>query len=589
MSVPDLQLRRLDGPDDVPEFLVWLHETLRSGRTMSLDTETGSIKKLWTPLPLTGRGFCRLWQVGTSEGGWAVDAQDWHGLIRHAHDLISDAENPVAFANCKYDQHVFEKEGWAPVPWHRVHDVVVMHRLVRSQQDRHGLKPAAVEELGAWAGAGQAQLSRYFRENGVSWEDIPTTEPTYWAYGIMDVCLTVLLHERLMPEQSWWYDVEMEYQRLTYGMERRGLRLDPEAVEIADAEWTRIVDYHSAALKELGFDRPNSNKAVITAFESLGFEPWEFSEKTGDPTYNKVVLSLIQSMGGPVAEAAEHLIAYRQAATWRNNYGRKLLGYLHGDDMLHPQINTMQARTGRSSITDPPLQTIPKRAITRNMFVPARGRELWAIDYSSQETRVLAALSGDPAMVEFFQGEDSDYHQYVADLANIPRPAAKVVNYARAYGAGLAKLAASAGVDQTTMQGYLNEIDAAFPKAIEWKDNVTAEAENRAVEDGYPWVALPYGRIAALHEGKEFTQAANTLIQGHGADVLKLAACRIAAAGYEEAMVLPVHDEFLFQFPEGEGQKAAEEIAVLMQDDLLVVPLTTDTTGPLARWGEASE
>jgi len=189
-------------------------------------------------------------------------------------------------------------------------------------------------------------------------------------------------------------------------------------------------------------------------------------------------------------------------------------------------------------------------------------------------------------MINFFDQDDDDYHQYVADLAGIPRAHAKISNYARAYGAGVDKLAQSAGTSTEQMKSVLSAIDSAFPRAMKWKDEVTKEAEERAESDGYPWVALPYGRVAGLEEGKEFTTAANTIIQGHGSDVLKLAACRISQAGLDHHILLPVHDELLLEIPEGDST-TAHEIAELMEDTTLTVPLTTDVTGPLRSWGEA--
>lgn len=590
MNLSDFGIYRLDTVDDVPVFLDWLVSTLESGQTIAIDTETGSVNDLWVPRPFPGTGFCRLWQVGTATEGWAIDCVQWHGLVHEAMSRVAGARNVVAMANAKYDQHVFAKEGWPLVPWHRVDDVVVMHRLSRSWEQRHGLKPAAVAEFGEWAGAGQRALKDLMQDNGWAWDTVPTDSIEYFGYGVMDVCLTVMLREVLIKEQTWWYEVESEYQRLTFEMERRGLLVDMERLAYAESVWRADVERCKEELAIYGFDRPGSNKAVIAAFEQLGFEPQDFSEKTGDPVYNRMVLESLQSAGEPMASAAKHLIEYRRASKWLSVYGTALRNSIYENDTVHFSVSTMEARTGRSSIKKPgpPLQTIPKHPTPRNCFRARRGHKLWAVDFSSQEIRVQAGLSLDPAMIAFFEGEDNDYHQYVADLAGIPRKAAKVVNYARAYGAGVAKLAQSAGVGEDDMTVYLGQIDAAFPRAIEWKDEVTKLAVSRIEEVGYPYVDLPYGRRAALIEGKEFTTAANTIIQGHGADVLKLAAVRISQAGYEGAMRLPVHDEFLLELPEGDTTSAFE-IAGLMEDHLLPVPLTCDVTGPLDRWGQAHE
>ena len=572
----------LDSAEDTVEFMHWLTDVLESERTICLDTETTIDTHIWMP-----EFHCRLWQIGTSEEAWCIPAQQWHRLIYHAMEKIASARCKVIFANPKFDQHVFFLEGWPEIPWHRVEDVVTYSRLYRSFRNQHGLKYCAGRELGEWAVAGQDELTLYFHKHNCDWSTIPLTAEAYWVYGGMDCIITVLLYEVLADDWTWWCDIEHEYIRIVSGMERRGIKVDRQAVEKLYDKYTVEIDRLALELKALGFSNPSSSKIVQRAFEDMGYEPEHFSELTGDPSYNKMVLKYLESLPNPkVASAARYLIEFRHYNAWRNNYTTKLLKFLDKDDILRASINTMQARTGRMSVTDPPLQTIPKAKGPRNLFVAREGHELWAIDYSSQEVRVMAALSGDVAMMNFFDGAGGDYHQYVAELAGIPRSAAKTVNYARAYGAGADTMARTAGCSVGEMEGYLSQIDAAFPRSMQWKDEVTYQAEQRRRNDGYPWVQLPYGRVAALIGGSEFTQGANTEIQGHGADVIKYATCRIAAAGLEQYILLPVHDENVGETPAGEGKEIAHEMARLMEDNKLQVPLTTDITGPMQKWGE---
>lgn len=580
-----MEVTRLDHPDDVRTYLDWLTDTLSTGQPIAIDTETRSIEKLWDPIPPYDRGHGRLYQIGTGTEAWAIDFQDWHHLVRHSQELVAGATCDVLFANAPYDQSVFRKEGAPIVPWHRVQDVVVAHRLSRFADFQHGLKPAAAAELGDWALEGEQELKDYFEEHSCSWDTIPTDAEPYWTYGGMDTCLPVMLWPELQPLPGW-YDIEMEYLRLCWDMTWRGVPIDEGAVLLADSFWNSRLEELTTALAAMGFENPASSKKVTKAFAKLGHDPEEFSARTGDPTYNKWVLATLQEQGGHIAKAAELLIQWRSTFAWRNNYGRKLLDFADANGRIHPDILTMQARTGRSSIRRPPLQTIPKEAITRNMFLPGKAQKLVAIDYESQEIRIAAGLSEDPAMLAFFSEGGGDYHQYVADLAKIPRDAAKTVNYARAYGAGAATMARTAGCDVEDMEGYLAQIDRAFPRVMQWKDAVTSEAEERAAVDGYPWVELPYGRKAALFKGHEFTQAANTQIQGHGADVLKLAAVRGAALGLDDYYVLPQHDEMLMSFPEELAAEGGQIMADVMVDQLLPVTLTTEASEPLDRWGQ---
>lgn len=584
MRCPDIQLYRVDSFADYDELIAWLVPVLDSGQPISLDLETAGFDARGY-----GRGFTRLFQVGTATEGWAVDARDHHGFCKHVATLVANAHGPVVYANEKFEAHAFDVEGWPSPAWHRRQDVVAMHRLVRSEQQQHGLKPACGAEFGSWAVAGQDGLKRMFDEHGYTWDTIPTDTPEYWAYGVIDTCLTVLLYNKLLPEVPWFYEVEQGYQRITYEWEKRGIELDPAAVEFAHGVWTEKIDELREPLKDLGFAKPSSSTAVREAFIALGHTPSHFSEVSGDPTYNKMVLTLLQSYGGQVGKAAEMLMAFRSATAWRNNYGRKLLGFMDEDNLIHPKFLTSQARTGRSSVVEPPLQTIPHGEITRNMFVARKGMVFYAVDYLSQEIREMAGMSGDKALCAFFADPDGgDYHQYVADVAGIPRDTAKTISYARPYGAGDSTMARTAGCSVEAMQGYLGQLDAKFPDVARWLTENTRKAEELSRTNGWPYVDLPYGRRSALHLGSEHTQASNTLIQGHGADVLKLAACRLDAAGLCEYMVMSVHDEILFEMPDDPSSLLlAQEAAEIMEDNKLPVPLTCDVTGPLARWGEA--
>ena len=75
-------------------------------------------------------------------------------------------------------------------------------------------------------------------------------------------------------------------------------------------------------------------------------------------------------------------------------------------------------------------------------------------------------------------------------------------------------------------------------------------------------------------------------MQGSGADILKDAILRLDKWGFGDNILLPVHDELLFQFPIGpEGEASAKECAELMSDYTLSVPITTELSGPFESWG----
>lgn len=564
--------------EDVPRFMDWLVDRCRRKVRLAIDTETTALH----PVTWRRRGFCRLWQVGDTESGWAIPAPEWHRLCHHAMDIIRLSRTRVTMQSARYDLHTCAGEGWPLPDWDVIDDTEIQSKLLRPWATRHGLKPTAVDLLGAWAGTGQDSLRRVFRATGTSWDDIDYTNKVYWAYGVMDTILTNLVWEK-MGDPGGWYEIEMEYQRLVYEWEARGLRVDEQHLLTHKQAYGDQLASLEAQLEDLGFHKPRSNKVVEQALRDLGHDPTELTPK-GNVALNKEVMARIQQAGGPAARAAHLLVEYRRLASWRQVYFEKMLeATVNG--RVHPFIRTMGAKTGRSSITDPPAQTIPKHPLTRGVFVPDPGCELWAVDYDTQELRVFAALANEVPMVETFN-QGGKLHDLVAEMAGVDREIAKILNYARLYGAGLSKLAATTGKSEREMAAIINRIDQRFPAAAAFMAETVRRVRDRREAEGYGYAEVPRSwRRIGVEDDKDYT-ALNYMIQGYGADTLKLAALRLDRAGYSSAVLLPVHDELLLQFPKGEGEEAAREVAKIMTDDNLSVRLTTTAEGPLRRWGD---
>jgi DNA polymerase-1 len=85
--------------------------------------------------------------------------------------------------------------------------------------------------------------------------------------------------------------------------------------------------------------------------------------------------------------------------------------------------------------------------------------------------------------------------------------------------------------------------------------------------------------------------AINAPLQGSAADIIKRAMIRVpgalAGAGLKARMLLQVHDELLFEVPEGEAEATATLAKSVMEGAAsLTVPLTVET-GVGHTWSEA--
>ena len=171
-----------------------------------------------------------------------------------------------------------------------------------------------------------------------------------------------------------------------------------------------------------------------------------------------------------IAKARE----YDKAA---NTFIDGLLEYVH-EGRIHADINQIRSDaggtvTGRFSMSNPNLQQIPAKGFIgkkmRELFIPEEGCKWGSFDYSQQEPRIVVhyaiklGLPGTGNLQEEFDKDDADFHQIVADMANISRKQAKTINLGLFYGMGKIKLQKELGLDQRQARELFNEYHGRVP------------------------------------------------------------------------------------------------------------------------------
>jgi DNA polymerase-1 len=504
-------------------------------------------------------------------------------------DVLSRYTGDLYFLNAPFDLHALESDGLTlPAP-SRVHDLGIMHRL-HTPLFPHGLKMIARHHYGPTAVAGEDVLKDAMKKGGWTWETVPTDLPAYWFYGALDTVLTSRLSEHYAPLTAGpAYDREMAVQGVMYRAECKGMRVDvPYTSALRDA-WLTEAASLKGTLQEAGIENPNSNAQITAVLREAGWEPEEFTE-TGLPQLDKPVLAALEERFPGVAVP---LLRYKRLTKWTASYLDTFLSRRDPDDRVHASINTMAARTGRMSITNPALQTLPRGPEIRNCIIPAEGHDLWTIDYDSMEMVALAEFCRDPGLSAAVQEED--IHRYCASLSyGVPVPEvtpaqrqiAKNTNFARVYGAGPAKIAATAGVPESEIRHYMTSFDQRFPGVSSFIQTVQQTGKYRSASEGEPYVLTVGGRRLPAENDKIYALV-NYLIQGSCADIMKDAILRLDAAGLGDNILVPVHDEVILELPEGdEGAQAAALALECMEDRTsFSVPFTCGVDGPLARWG----
>lgn len=577
----------METPEDVAAFIEWLDRQIAAGEVLAIDTETTGLE-WWT------YSFVRLWQVGTDLEGYAVPVEWWGKVIEAAMQRIADSHTTVVMHNAGFDMHAMDVMGW-PLPlWANVHDTAFLLRLHRSDLSA-GLKSRHTADLlGGWVFRGQNALKERAKELGLGqdyWRRIPVSEPAYWAYGVMDTCLTRMLFDALESTRTDFvssYERERRYAAIMWRAEKRGVRVDVDYTQQLQARFAKVIDDELLFCQANGLANPNSNNQVLALLEEdFGFVPWEFTE-TGNPSVNKGVLAVLAKAGGLQEEVIASMINYKRARKWKRTYADTFLERLDDDGFVHPSINTMAARTGRSSVQGPPLQTLPSGdPMIRRCLLPPRGHSWYSIDYSNQEPRTLAHYGRSPELIRYFTEGDGtgSIHDFVAEqmfgsgYTKEQRSAAKVFGLSRSYGAGAEKMAAASGLPQGEVEALLPRYDELVGLA-----SLNAGIEAAALDRDPPFVTTFGGRRVYADEDKTYTLV-NYLMQGSGADMLKDAVCRLDDEGLADYIVLPVHDEVCFAFPKEEQDHLAQQAAAVMRDDRFAVPMPVDVEGPARSWG----
>src|SRR5690606_38023576 len=202
-------------------------------------------------------------------------------------------------------------------------------------------------------------------------------------------------------------------------------------------------------------------------------------------------------------------------------------------------------------------------------------------DYSQIELRVLAHIADIQALKDAFE-EGLDIHAMTAsEMFGVPvegmpadvRRRAKAINFGIIYGISAFGLANQLGIDRGVAREYIDTYFARFPGIRDYMD-----AQRRRVkEDGY--VSTVFGRKIPFPNAnsgnpseRAFVERAsiNAPIQGSAADIIRRAMIRmeraLSDAGVEAAMLLQVHDELIFEVPEGTEDEAIPVIVRTMEN-----------------------
>jgi DNA polymerase-1 len=387
-------------------------------------------------------------------------------------------------------------------------------------------------------------------------------------------------------------DIEQPLIPILSDMEKLGIVADPEQLRQFSREMQVAIEKTTAHIFELAgveFTIGSPKQLGEVLFGKLGL-PGASKTKTGYATGVEILEPLAAEH-----EIAAEVLSWREMTKLKSTYADALGKMIREDGRIHTTYTQTIAATGRLSSNDPNLQNIPIRTELgkgiRKAFQAAPGYVLASLDYSQIELRVLAHMSGEPALVEAFS-ERVDAHTVTAQQmfklgSDAPtkeqRRLAKMLNYAVLYGVSEYGLAQQlgAGFSIAEAKELIRLYNERFPTVKEFTTSVIVEARSKGFTTTLQGRRRYFPDIHApkMNERKAAErQAMNAPIQGTAADMLKLAmlSSKRVLQGTGTRMLLNVHDEILFEMPPSE-EGLVPALRAAMEDALpLKVPVEVD-------------
>lgn len=313
----------------------------------------------------------------------------------------------------------------------------------------------------------------------------------------------------------------------------------------------------------------------------------------------KEQLDILAATGNKdVRYLAEQVLLQRKADKLASSYFSNFLKENVGG-FLHPDINTLKARTLRMSITNPALQTLPSGDSTvRRAFLPRSAEhDMISSDLDQVEFRITANLSQDTALISLFNEADRVggdvftsimQEVYQDDSLTKSDPRRKLIKgliYGRLFGAGTAKQAETAGVPVDVMQELSIAFDQNYPGVKRLQNEIESAVETRYNTEGLGYVLTRSGARLPC-DGDRFYTGTNYRIQGEAASVFKQNLIKMDQSDLTEYLYLPVHDEAILSVPKEDTQEVMHVVQECMTTtDGWDVPLTAGVDGPLENWG----
>ena len=565
--------------------------------------------------------------------GIAVAVKDWAGYYPIAHEAgpnmnrkqvldwfadVLKTDTLKIFHNAIYDVCWIHRLGLT------VHGTVVDTMIVASLVDenrfRYDLNSVANDYVGM--GKNENALQEAAKEWGVDPKSEMYKLPAMYVgeYAERDAEITLSLWQEFKKEiniQDLDAIVKLEQDLFPclLEMKLKGVRIDEDQLTRVEQTLQKNYDKYMKRIKEDSGLYPEiwAAASIEKVCQARNITDFDRTAKTGKPSFTK---NYLKNHKDPVLRAIN---SAREADKLKNTFLDSIKNFVY-NGRIHADIHQLKGDfggtvTGRLSYSNPNLQQIPNYTDIgmggRSIFVPEKGHRWGCFDYSQQEPRLVVHFAlmtpgvlGVASIEEKYKSGEADFHQVVADIANIERSEAKTINLGLFYGMGKAKLTAQLGYGEDHAGRVLKQYHNRVPFVKQLIQQVMSRAQDSGKirtllgrrcrfnlwEPNQFGVHKPLKHEEALREygpgiRRAFTyKALNKLIQGSAADMTKKTMIDLRAEGI--LPMIQLHDELDISI---ESDDQAKKIKEIMENCVeLQVPNKVDyEVGD--NWGDISD
>jgi DNA polymerase I len=590
----------------------WITKARKVG-VVGFDTETDSLEAVTATLV----GFSLATAPGEAcyvplaHGGTDMFAEKPNQIpladaLARIKDLLEDDSILKIGQNLKYDMSVLAQHGIAITPFD---DTMVMSFNLDAGSHGHGMDELSKLHLGhepvsykSLTGTGKSQIS---------FAEVPLAEATKYAAEDADVTLRLWHHLklRMSPETATriYELVDRPTVPVLSKMECNGIKVDRAVLSRLSQEFAAEMEKLEKVVHDLAgepFLLASPAQLGKILFEKMGHK----GGKKGKSGAYSTDVTVLENLANEGVEIAGKILEWRQLAKLKSTYTDSLQEQINArTGRVHTSYSLVGAQTGRLSSTDPNLQNIPIRTEIgrqiRDAFVAEPGNVILAADYSQIELRLAAHIADVPALKDAFAAGE-DIHSRTAqelfgEVNRDTRGRAKTINFSILYGISRWGLAKRLESTPDEAQAMIDAYYKSFPGISAYIQETLASVRDKGYSETLfgrkTWFPRIKSSNGAERQGSE-RAAINAPIQGTSADIIKRAMARmdgaLAAAGLHNVkMLLQVHDELVFELPEGDVDAASEVIRAVMAGAAepavkISVPLGVDI-GTGKSWGEA--